>query len=138
MTLPRPPIEQAVTWLYTDDLEKLLPFYRDVLGLEMVLEQSRCRVFRTAPGAFLGICCMAERPLGTKGVMVTFLGEDVQAMYEALVARGVDTFEHPPRKLGDGSLIGTFFRDPQGYHLQIQQFLDARWRHPVRPVAEAG
>lgn len=127
----RPEIEQAMTWLYTDDFDKLIPFYRDVLELEMVLEQPRTRVFKTAPGAYLGVCVMAERPLGTKGVMYTFLCADVMAMYEYLLTKGVE-FEHPPRALGDGTLIATFFRDPQGYHLQIQEFRDPRWVHPPR------
>lgn len=125
----RPEIEQAVTWLYTDDFDKLVPFYRDVLELELVLVQPRTRVFRMAENAFIGVCCMEERPLGTKGMMVTFLCADVMAMYEHLKAKGVE-FEHPPRPLGDGTLIATFFRDPQGYHLQIQQFTDPRWVRP--------
>ncbi|OBZ93514.1 hypothetical protein ADU59_21980 [Pararhizobium polonicum] len=130
MTKNEPLINQAVTWLYTEELEKLVPFYRDVMELPLVLEQARCRVFRMAAGAFIGVCRIPERPLGTKGMMVTFLTADVQALYERLLAKGVE-FEHPPKPLGDGSLIGTFFRDPQGYHLQIQQFLDPRW-----PAAE--
>lgn len=130
MTRTEPLINQAVTWLYTEDLAKMVPFYRDVMELPLVLEQQRCTVFRMAPGAFIGVCNISYRPLGTKGMMVTFLTADVQALYDRLLAKGV-TFEHEPKPLGDGSLIGTFFRDPQGYHLQIQQFLDPRW-----PAAE--
>lgn len=127
----RPPIEQAITWLYTEDLEKLVRFYTDVMELEQVLDQRRCRVFRTGPDAFLGVCSMAERPLGTKGMMYTFLCADVQAMYDFLLAKGV-VFEHPPAVRGDGTVLSTFFRDPEGYHLEIQEFRDPRWCYPKR------
>lgn len=127
----RPYIEQAVTWIYTEHLDNLVPFYRDVLELEMVLEQRRTRVFRTGPDAFLGVCAMEERPLGTKGVMYTFLVADVQAMYEYLLTKGIE-FEHPPALRGDGTVLSTFFRDPQGYHLEIQEFRDPKWCYPKR------
>ncbi len=46
MTMP--PIDQQVTFIYSADLERSRRFYAEVLGLEQVLDQGACRIFRVA------------------------------------------------------------------------------------------
>jgi predicted enzyme related to lactoylglutathione lyase len=122
-------IEQNVVWLYADDLDRLAGFYRDVIGLPQVLDQGVCRVFQVSPTGFLGVCNKEGRPRGTKGMMFTFLVEDVEAAYEHFLARGVQ-FDGPPNMLGGRTVYSAFFRDPEGYWLEIQEFNDPRWPYP--------
>ncbi|SEA10828.1 VOC family protein [Rubrimonas cliftonensis] len=119
------PKGQLLTFLYTDDLARAAGFYRDVVGLEPVIDQGRVVIFRVNAGAYLGVCDLPNRPRGTDGVMVTFV-VDVDEAYERLKARGV-VFDGPPGPMMDGAVYAAFFRDPDGYRLEIQEFRDPRW-----------
>jgi catechol 2,3-dioxygenase-like lactoylglutathione lyase family enzyme len=127
--MPRPFIEQNVTWLYSDDLDTHAAFYRDVLELPQVLDQGVCRVFQVSPTGFLGVCNKEGRPRGTKGMMVTFLVENVEETYRYLLGKGVE-FDGPPNMLGGRTVYSAFFKDPIGYWLEIQEFNDPRWPYP--------
>lgn len=129
--MPAAPLhyEQSITFLYTDDIERLAAFYRDVMELEPVLEQPVARIFRWTPTSFLGVCDLTSRPRGTKGMMLTFLVEDAQAICDRLAAKGV-VFDHPLAEFEGMNLRSAFLRDPDGYVLEIQEFLDPRWPYP--------
>jgi catechol 2,3-dioxygenase-like lactoylglutathione lyase family enzyme len=130
--------EQNIVWLYSDDLDGMAHFYGEVLGLPQVLDQGACRVFRASPTGFIGICNTPTRPRGTRGMMFTFLVENVVAAHEHLGRRGV-TFDGPPQVSADGTRCCCFFTDPEGYWLELQEFRDPRWPSraelvPVSPV----
>lgn len=115
-----------LVFLYTDDLPRAARFYGETLELPLAMDQGSCKLFRTAPGAVLGVCDLAHRERGTKGITVSFLVADVDATYAALAAKGV-VFEGPPRTGTSGLVRGAFFRDPDGYRLEIQSFTDPAW-----------
>jgi enamine deaminase RidA (YjgF/YER057c/UK114 family) len=119
------PKGQQLTFLYTDDLARAVGFYRDVLDLEPVVDQGRAVLFRVNAGAYLGVCDRTDRPRGTDGVMVSFVC-DVDATYAKLEARGV-VFDGPPGPQMEGRVYAAFFRDPDGYRLEIQEFRDPTW-----------
>lgn len=119
------PKGQQLTFLYTDDLKRSVAFYQHVLDLEPVLDQGRAVLFRVNEGAYLGVCDRPDRPRGTDGVMVSFVC-DVDATYAKLLARGV-VFDGPPGPQMEGRVYAAFFRDPDGYRLEIQAFRDAAW-----------
>jgi predicted enzyme related to lactoylglutathione lyase len=118
------PFPQAITWLYSDGLDRHATFYRDVIGLPQVLDQGGCRVFRVSPTAFLGVCDLPHRPRGTAGMLVTFVVPDLDAAMAALAARGA-AFEG--KVLDRPGHRSAFLRDPVGYLLEVQQFTDPRW-----------
>lgn len=125
--------EQQVTFLYVKNLETSERFYGNVLGLEMVLNQGIARIYRIGGGnAFLGICLSSEvqqppppdrAPLG---VIVTFVTDDVDGAYATLSAKGV-AFEKAPAVNSTYNIYNCFFRDPDGYLLEIQRFLSPDW-----------
>ncbi|MFP4270691.1 MAG: Rid family hydrolase [Alphaproteobacteria bacterium] len=119
------PKGQQLTFLYTDNLARAVGFYRDVLDLELVVDQGRAVLFRVNDGAYLGVSDRPDRPRGTAGVMVSFVC-DVDRAYAKLTARGV-AFEGPPGAQMDGTVYAAFFRDPDGYRLELQEFRDPRW-----------
>jgi len=123
--MPQIPKDQLLTFLYTDDLKGMVAFYRDVMGLREVIDQGAAVIFQVNAGAYLGVCDLPHRPRGTKGVMVTFV-RDVDAEYARLSALGVE-FEGPPALFMDGTVYAAFFRDPEGYHLEIQEFRNPDW-----------
>lgn len=125
--------DQQVTFLYVKDLERSERFYGDILGLELVLNQGLARIYRVGSGnAFLGICLSSEVQQAPPpdrapfGVIVTFVTNDVDGAYSALRAKGV-AFEKTPTTNTTYNIYNCFFRDPDGYLLEIQKFLSPDW-----------
>ena len=120
------PFEQSVCFLYTDDLEATEQFYRDVLGLPMVLDQGPCKIFKISPNGFVGFCTHRE-PAPTDGVIITLATRKVEAVYERLQSRNV-TFEKPLGVNERFNITNAFLRDPNGYLVEIQRFDDPNWK----------
>lgn len=121
-----PTINQALTFLYTRDLVESHQFYAEVIGLEMVLDQGSCRIYRAAHNAFLGFCERAEAPTEPKGIIFTFVTEDVDGWHTYLVEKGVEITK-PPTFYAEYNIYHIFARDPNGYDLEFQRFLDPGW-----------
>jgi len=120
------PFDQQVTFLYTRDLAATARFYAEKLGLELVLDQSTCRIYRVSAAGFLGFCQRAEAPERSEGIIVTLVTADVDGWYARLVAGGV-VFEKAPAFNPTYNIYHCFLRDPNGYLLEIQSFLDPAW-----------
>ena len=121
-----PPIDQQVTFLYVRDLEEGATFYSGILGLEQVLDQGACRIFRVAGEAFLGLCAGAKEGGVPEGVTFTFVTPEVDAWHGRLAENGV-TIEGPPRENERFRIYNFFARDPDGHRLEFQRFLDPAW-----------
>jgi len=124
--MTHPPVDQQVTFLYTRDLEATARFYEEVLGLSLALDQGSCRIYRVAGGAFLGFCQREEVPERPQGIILTLVTGEVDLWYETLRERGV-TFEKPPARNPRYNIYHCFLRDPNGYLIEIQTFLDPSW-----------
>lgn len=128
--MPHPPIDQQVTFLYTRDLAATARFYEQVLGLPLVLDQGSCRIYRVSGDAFLGFCQRETAPEQPQGIIITFATRQVDAWHEHIAAQGI-VFERPPALNPDYNIYHCFLRDPNGYLLEIQQFLDPAWPAPM-------
>lgn len=135
------PFEQQVTFLYVRDPEVSYRFYGGTLGLPLVLDQGLARIYRVGSGeAFLGICkaSSVQQPRSSDnapdraplGLIFTFVTQDVDGWYETLRAKGV-VFEKAPQKNETYRIYNCFFRDPDGYLLEIQRFLSPEWKRPA-------
>ena len=128
--MSHPTIDQQVTFLYTLDLENSARFYEEVLGFDLVLDQGSCRIYRISESGFLGFCQREETPQPPKGIIFTLVTTAVDEWYEFLSDRGV-VFDNPPVLNSDYNIYHCFLRDPNGYVLEIQQFLDPTWPGPA-------
>ena len=124
--LTRPPIDQQITFLYTRDLEETAHFYEEVLGLEMALDQGDCRIYRVSGDGYLGFCQRVEAPEEPVGIIITLATTEVDRWYDHLQEQGV-RFEKPPTLNPDYNIYHCFLRDPNGYLIEIQRFLDPAW-----------
>ncbi|MGD1994201.1 MAG: VOC family protein [Anaerolineae bacterium] len=127
--MTHPPIDEQITFLYTRDLESTARFYEEVVGLPMVVDQGSCRIYRVSGNAFLGFCQRESAPETPRGIIVTVVTDAVDEWHAFLQARGVD-FEKPPTINPDYEIYHCFLRDPNGYLIEIQQFLDPTWFQP--------
>lgn len=118
--------DQAVTFVYCDDLERSAAFYGELLGLRQVLDQGACRIFEAAPNAFIGVCRRGKRRPAPDGVILTLVTQDVDGWYQRLLARGV-RFDAPPARHPRFNVYHCFLADPEGYLIEIQRFEDPTW-----------
>lgn len=125
-------IQSAITFLKTRDLDATSAFYTGVLGLPLALDQGACRIFAITGGAYIGFC-RTEGSTGSDEVIFTLVLEDVDAACARLEAQNVP-IEVRPRHNPQYGIYQMFIRDPNGYRIEIQRFLDPDWAnmHPVK------
>lgn len=124
------PISEQITFLYTRDIQRSARFYEEILGLELALDQGGCRIYRILKGsAYLGIC-ERETPRTPDGVIFTIVTPDVDAWYARISGSGIET-DGTPRVTEAYGIYHFFFRDPNGYLLEVQRFLADPWDQSV-------
>jgi predicted enzyme related to lactoylglutathione lyase len=113
--------------IWSEDLNNLLPFYRDVLGLKVAYQMPGFVGFGEPAegggyvGAYLGLGTHSEvkgQPADPYRHMVGLVSDDVNADYQRLTAAGVE-FMEPPADYG-GLRIATL-KDPEGNIVQLLQ-----------------
>ena len=124
--MTRPTIDQQITFFYTRDLAATARFYEEVMGLTLVLDQGGCRIYRISSDGYLGFCERAEAPEQPSGVIFTIVTEKVDQWHRHLSDRGV-VFEKQPALNPEYNIYHCFLRDPNGYLIEIQRFLDPAW-----------
>jgi catechol 2,3-dioxygenase-like lactoylglutathione lyase family enzyme len=117
-------LDAQITFCGCADLERTAAFYEDALGLELVLDQGRCRVYRTAGSAYLGFCQHLE--VESPGVILTLVADDVEDRHRRLVERGVPV-EAEPKHNDEFGITHFYLRDPDGHRIEIQRFDDPEW-----------
>lgn len=121
-------IDYPITFLYYRDLERVIPFYRDLLGLRLARDQGWCKIFAITPEAYVGL---VDEQMGSlaaadeKGVLLTFVVDDVDGWHEHLLNSDFEVKSlTAPTMNEDIGVYGFFFEDPEGYMIEIQQFVD--------------
>ena len=121
MTPPAAPF-MAITFLYYRDLNRAETFYRDVLGLPLVIDQGFAKIFRLADGAHVGLVDEAKGMNNwqeDKCVQLCLRVEDVDAWHEWARLEGLSDLS----RLFVNDTIGIrafVFRDPEGYQIEVQ------------------
>lgn len=115
-----------ITFIYVCDLERSDSFYRETLGLTLATEQPTCRIYRVTSSAFLGICARRDDQVGQDGVTITLVRDDIDEFCGLLESQGV-ILERPPVHNERFSIYHAFFRDPDGYLIEVQRFDDPNW-----------
>ena len=123
-----PAIDQQITWFTTRDLAATVRFYENVVGLKCVLDQKEvgCRIYQVSSDGYIGFCqreYVPERPAKT---CITIVSTNVDEWYQHLCDHGA-TVEEPPAVSTKANLYHFFCLDPNGYTLEVQQFLDPSW-----------
>jgi catechol 2,3-dioxygenase-like lactoylglutathione lyase family enzyme len=114
--------DYAITFFYYPDIHAVVPFYEDVLGFELVLDQGMARIYRIAGNSYFGIVDGNRGHLKHQeksAVLLTIVVEDVEGWHRRMKDAGV---------AGQSEMLrGTycehfFFEDPAGYAIEIQRF----------------
>ena len=117
-------ISGQISWVYTQDLDSTAYFYAEVLGLECTRDQGAARIFATGDNAWIGVCqAFADRVVEPKGGMISIVSDDVDAWYQRLVDIGL-SIDQPPHRLKQFGIYRFRVKDPNGYLIEFQQFVD--------------
>ena len=111
------------TSLWSEDLNNLLPFYRDTLGLKVMIESPNYVVFgEESPNApWLGLGTHSEVHGHNSDPARTMVGigcQDIHAEWQRLQGAGVEFVENPTQY--DDLWIATL-KDPEGNLVQLFQ-----------------
>jgi predicted enzyme related to lactoylglutathione lyase len=110
--------------LWSEDVNKLLPFYRDVLGLKVAMESPSYAFVGASspesPGLLLGTHSEVHgRNSDPARHMIGFASDDLQADWKRLKEAGVE-FIQDPTPYEDEMWIATL-KDPEGNLVQLFQ-----------------
>ena len=107
--------------IWTEDLQRMITFYTDILGLtpysvhddsvSFVWGDVRLRIAKHS-----GVRGQSADPLR---VMVNLAVEDIHEVYDVIRGRGVDFLRRPEREEWGGWV--SMFSDPDGNTLQLMQ-----------------
>lgn len=122
------PVDAQITFLPASDLAASREFYEGILGLQLVLDQGACLIFRITEGAFIGVCEHLD-PIDGRSVIVTLVAEDVDGWCRAITERGGVIVRGPEHNDRFG-IHHAFVLDPDGHHIEIQRFDDPAWSEP--------
>jgi catechol 2,3-dioxygenase-like lactoylglutathione lyase family enzyme len=115
------------TWIgvVVDDLEEQRHFYRDKLGFRETGSSLDWAHFQVPGGGLFELIRRDPSPQHDgKRFQVGFTVEDIHAVREELVRRGVEPISNIEGGEGAGSLnMWCYFRDPEGNVFEITQWL---------------
>ena len=128
-------------WLYYKDLDGIQSFYRDVLGVDILVDQGWAKVYPASLTGFLGFVD-GERGLHQateeKAVTVSFFTTELEVWLEHV--RGVGGFElRTPGMSSEGDFVRTFVGyDVEGYYLEWDEFLQVEVNQGLLRSLEEG
>ncbi len=98
------------------DVGKVLPFYRDVLGLTFLFSPSPHQAFLSAGPVRIMLSIPEGAGAVGKNSILYFKVRDIAAAYADLLERGAgkERAPHPVAKMKDHELWIAFIRDPDG------------------------
>ena len=115
----------TITFFYYKNLNKAATFYEQVLGFEKVIDIKLAKVFKVHVGSHVGL---VDGNIGYlkyneyKPVMLSWFSDDINGWYNKLLEQGVE-IEQLPEKKDYLEMKTMLFRDPEGYLLEILQWL---------------
>jgi len=131
------PFQQHVTFINCSDLAASEHFYGNVLALPLAYQSPGFASFyQVSPGSFLACCLRESRPENDcAGAMPGFICRDVAEVDNwgcRLQEAGVEVTKPPgPGRSSDGKTISSIYnllaKDPAGYTVEFQAFLDPAW-----------
>ncbi len=114
--------DYPISFFYTNNLLATASFYEGLLGFTLARDQDDCHIYQINPYAYIGFC--QREIVNTTGIIICFVTDAVDAWYHHLLAQGV-VFEKAPAINTTYNIYHCFLRDPNGYLVEIQRFLDA-------------
>ncbi|NLA70822.1 MAG: VOC family protein [Clostridiaceae bacterium] len=114
--------QEFILFLGTDDLKETDHFYRTQLGLGLYKDQKTCKIYKINEASSIGFCTHLNKTIDGRSPILTLIVDDVGQVYERLQDQGAD-LEGKPVKNEQFNIYHFFFKDNNGYTIEIQKFL---------------
>ena len=117
-------LSSQITFLYFDDLDAAKRFFDETLQLERACDQGWAVIWKTGDKSFLGA---VDRKRGSiqgvnrGGVLISLTVPDINEAYERLGKHNLDSCTEI-KEMADIGLKSFFFKGPEGYDFEVQQF----------------
>ena len=118
-------IDGMITFTYHDDLEKASEFYREALGLKLVMNRDWVKIYKAGADSHIGLVDSKHgylKPSKDKPVMLSIMVQNIDAWHRRLTEKGVKT-NHPPKEGQGIHMRGFLTWDPSGYVIELLEFL---------------
>jgi len=126
LAVAAPDIHDQVTFLYFADLTAPRRFYGTVLGLSHYYETPWVTLYRSSPGATIGIVKrdhdIVAADTKRDAVMLSIVTNDVDSWYQRLKRGGLVRFEKDLYDHRDVPIRAFLIRDPAGYSIEFFQW----------------
>ena len=118
-----------IVFLGAGDLQKIHDFYSGLLGCALAIDQSTCRIYQVSTKAYVGFCLHLETKADptTRSPMLTLVTDRVDEVYTRILSRGL-WVDGPPRLNAKYNIYHFFTRDPEGYTVEVQEFVQPEHR----------
>lgn len=128
--MERPSVNSSIVWFYYDGLVEAARFYGDVLGLELVVDETWARIYKLSHGSFVGLVDATEggghcQLRDESAVLLTIVVDDVDAWFSYLTDAGA-AIDGSVRVMESINVKCFFLEDPGGYSVEVQAFTAAR------------
>ncbi len=118
-------IDGTITFFYYKNLDAATRFYEDVMGFESVIDVDFAKVYRVYEGVHIGLVDGKRgyvKATEAKPIMLSYFSDDINWWHQHLRDNEV-TIEQPPQEASYLKMKTMLFRDPEGYLLEILQWL---------------
>ncbi|MFX1495834.1 MAG: VOC family protein [Promethearchaeota archaeon] len=115
--------DEFITFLGTENLNKTSEFYQNGLGLEIYKDQGLCKIFHVTKESKVGFCSHMSVVFEEKSPIITLVVKNVDETYQKLIQNGIE-IPNLPKVNSKFNIYNFFFKDPNGYTVEIQKFLD--------------
>ena len=122
----------SIYWLYHKDAKEAADFYRDVMGLNMIVKQPFSDIYTSSRTGYIGLVLDGvgiHKASHDKAVNVGFMTSNAQAWFDYL--KDQPTFKlrtqelfHEADEEGNNLIDIVIGYDPDNYYIEIDQFLD--------------
>lgn len=119
-------ITSQITFLYFEDYESGCNFLENTLELTPVYDPGWAKVYRSTGKAFIGAVKANDGSIdsGAKGgTLISLTVENVEDLYDPIQKKGIEVSEI--KYFDDIGVRSFFFKGPEGYDFEIQEFLNA-------------
>lgn len=84
-------------------------------------------IYEICPGSYLGFCSKLEPLSDPSKVVITWVTDEVDAVFQRWSASRVKT-DGVPRDNENFGIYHFYAEDPNGYRLEVQRFHDPNWK----------
>jgi len=133
-------MDSSIVWFYYDGIAEASRFYGELLGFDLVLDEGWARIYKLSNGSFVGLVDASSGRghcgvVPESAVLLTLVVDNIEEWYSFLKDAGVQ-IEGKINTMEDIEVRYFFLRDPGGYALEIQKFMNPqtsrRFRLPDR------